>query len=85
MCCSKPTCWARRFWDWGVPTAAGVERPLLQALREGGEAAADAYRDRVERELRTVMLLTGSRSVEDLQRAPKIVLGELQDWLALGA
>jgi isopentenyl-diphosphate delta-isomerase len=64
--------------------AGGIARPLLQALREGGDEAADAYLDRVERELRTVMLLTGSRRIDDLQLAPKVVLGELKDWLALG-
>ncbi len=66
-------------------TAAGIARPLLQALREGGEAAAESYLDRVERELLTVMLLTGSRRVEDLERAPRVILGQLKDWLALGA
>jgi isopentenyl-diphosphate delta-isomerase len=64
--------------------AAGIARPMLQALREGGDTGADAYLDRVERELRTVMLLTGSRRVEDLNGAPKIILGQLKDWLALG-
>lgn len=66
-------------------TAGGIARPLLQALREGGEAAAEAYLERVERELLTVMLLTGSRRVEDLQRAPRIVLGHLKDWLSLSS
>lgn len=62
---------------------AGIARPLLQALREGGEQAAETYLDRVERELSTVMLLTGSRTLRDLEKAPRIVRGELKDWLAL--
>jgi isopentenyl-diphosphate delta-isomerase len=66
-------------------TLAGIARPVLQALREGGEKTAEAYLDRVERELRTVMLLTGSRSVKDLQQAPRIIRGELKDWVALTA
>jgi isopentenyl-diphosphate Delta-isomerase len=64
---------------------AGIARPLLQALREGGERAAEAYLDRVERELTTVMLLTGSRTLHDLQEAPRIIRGDLKDWLALSA
>jgi isopentenyl-diphosphate delta-isomerase len=65
-------------------TAAGIARPMLQALREGGEAGAEAYIERVERELKTIMLLTGSRRVEDLERAPRVVVGQLKDWLSLG-
>jgi isopentenyl-diphosphate delta-isomerase len=63
-------------------SAAGIARPLLQALREGGRAQAEAYLDRVERELRSVMLLCGARTVADLQRAPRVLTGELKDWLA---
>jgi isopentenyl-diphosphate delta-isomerase len=64
---------------------AGIARPVLQALKEGGEAGADAYLERVERELATVLLLTGSRTLAHLQRAPRVLRGELNDWLALQA
>ena len=64
---------------------AGIARPLLKALREGGESAAESYLDRVERELSTVMLLTGSRTLRDLEQSPRIVRGELKDWLALAS
>jgi isopentenyl-diphosphate delta-isomerase len=63
--------------------AAGIARPVLQALREGGQAGAESYLDTVERELHTVMLLTGSRTVAELERAPRVVRGELTQWLAL--
>jgi isopentenyl-diphosphate Delta-isomerase len=62
---------------------AGIARPVLQALKEGGEAGAERYLERVERELATVLLLTGSRSLANLERAPRIIRGELNDWLAL--
>jgi isopentenyl-diphosphate delta-isomerase len=51
---------------------AGIARPVLQALRKGGEAGAEAYLDRVERELRTVLLLTGCRTLSQLERAPRV-------------
>jgi isopentenyl-diphosphate Delta-isomerase len=64
---------------------AGIARPVLQALNEGGESGANAYLERVERELATVLLLTGSRNLAQLERAPRILRGELKDWLALQA
>jgi isopentenyl-diphosphate delta-isomerase len=63
-------------------SAVGIARPMLQAFNDGGRAAAEAYLDRVERELRTVMLLTGARRVADLQRVVRVVTGELKDWVA---
>jgi isopentenyl diphosphate isomerase/L-lactate dehydrogenase-like FMN-dependent dehydrogenase len=48
---------------------------------DGGTAAAEAYLDRVLRELQTVMLLCGTRSVAELQRAPYVVTGELKSWM----
>ena len=64
---------------------AGIARPVLQAFKEGGEAGAEAFLERVERELATVMLLTGSRTLANLERAPRVIRGELKDWLALQA
>ncbi len=64
-------------------TLGGIARPALMALREGGEAGAEAFLERVERELLTVMLLSGSRTLKDLQRAPRVIRGEPKDWLAL--
>lgn len=61
--------------------AAGIARPTLQALRAGGEAAVHALLARVEAELRAAMLLTGSRDLAALRGAPRVVRGELRDWL----
>lgn len=57
---------------------AGIARTVLQALNDGGEAGAEAYLDRVERELRAVLLLTGSRTLAQLERAPRVLRGELK-------
>ncbi len=64
-------------------SAGGVARKALQALEAGGEAGAFAFFDRVEAELRAAMLLTGSRNLAALAKAPRLVTGELTQWLAL--
>jgi isopentenyl-diphosphate delta-isomerase len=63
-------------------SAGGIARPMLQALEGGGPEGARAYATRVESEIRTAMLLTGSRNVSALRRAPRVLVGELADWLS---
>jgi isopentenyl-diphosphate Delta-isomerase len=62
-------------------TCAGIARPLLKALVAGGPSGAGAALDAVLRELRAVMLLTGSKTLENLKRAPRVIVGELLRWL----
>jgi len=62
-------------------SAGGIARPVLKALHAGGRAGAVAFLDAVEAELRAVMLLTGSRDLAALRRAPRVVGGELRAWL----
>jgi isopentenyl-diphosphate delta-isomerase len=61
--------------------AAGIARPVLQALMQGGEEAAHAYLDSVEAELRAVMLLVGAPDIPSLRRAPRVLVGELRAWV----
>jgi isopentenyl-diphosphate delta-isomerase len=61
-------------------SAGGFARPLLQALDAGGPAGAEARLDQIELELRATMLLTGSGSLAELARAPRLILGELAEW-----
>jgi isopentenyl-diphosphate delta-isomerase len=63
--------------------AGGIARPVLQALTRHGSNGLRSYLDEVVQELRTVMLLTGSRTVSDLRAAPRLIAGELAAWLAL--
>lgn len=63
-------------------SAAGIARPTLKALREGGRDGVERFLDDVERELRAVMLLTGAPNVAALRTAPRVVTGELRDWAA---
>jgi len=62
-------------------TAAGFARPVLKALDEGGRDGAARLLERVETELRTAMLLVGARDLNALRRVPRVVLGELGEWL----
>jgi isopentenyl-diphosphate delta-isomerase len=64
--------------------AGGIARPALQALERGGRAGATDFFGAVENELRAAMLLTGSGCVRDLKRAPRVIVGELRDWLEQG-
>jgi isopentenyl-diphosphate delta-isomerase len=64
----------------------GIARPVLQALDSGGREGAIAYLKGVEAELRAAMLLVGARDVLALQRVPRVIMGELRDWIEqLGA
>ncbi len=65
-------------------TAAGIARPVLQALTSGGRAAAERFLDGVETELRAAMLLVGAGTLAALRSAPRIVLGELAAWIEQG-
>lgn len=61
-------------------TVCGIARPLLKACRAHGREGVERYVDGIERELRAMMLLTGSRSVTALRRAPRVIVGELSQW-----
>ena len=61
--------------------AAGMARPVLQALVAGGREGAAKFLNQVEAELRAVMLLVGARDVKDLQRAQVVVGPALERWV----
>lgn len=62
-------------------SCAGIARNVYQAYLDGGVDGARSFLHRVERELRAVMLLCGAKTIEDLQSAPRVVTGELRDWI----
>jgi isopentenyl-diphosphate delta-isomerase len=65
-------------------SAAGIARPLLRALRGSGAVdrkAAARMMEAVENELRSAMLLTGSRDAAALKAAPRVIVGELATWM----
>jgi len=64
--------------------AAGVALPVFRAYREGGLPAAGRFLEHLVGGLRTAMVLTGSRDLEALRRAPVVLGRRLQDWLEHG-
>jgi isopentenyl-diphosphate delta-isomerase len=65
-------------------SVGGIARRALQALESGGRAGAVAFFEQIETELRTAFLLAGARNASELARAPRIVTGELAEWLRQG-
>lgn len=63
-------------------SCAGIARNVYQAFLEGSVDGARSFLLQIERELRSVMLLCGAKTIEELQQVPRIVTGELADWLA---
>jgi isopentenyl-diphosphate delta-isomerase len=63
--------------------AAGIARPVLQALHNGGRDGALRFLEQVEAEIRAVMLLVGAGSVRALRKAPYVMSGELPRWADL--
>jgi isopentenyl-diphosphate delta-isomerase len=59
----------------------GFARAVLMAWSSGGLEGAVRFIERLQREIRSVMLLTGSPDVGSLQRAPRVYTGELRQWL----
>lgn len=60
--------------------AAGMARPVLHALDQGGVARAARLLERVENEVRTAMLLTGSKNAADLRAVPRVLGPRLSAW-----
>jgi isopentenyl-diphosphate delta-isomerase len=60
---------------------AGFARPILLAFMENNTEGASAYIERIIYELKTAMLLTGSKNIQALQNTPRIYTGRLRKWL----
>jgi isopentenyl-diphosphate Delta-isomerase len=60
---------------------AGLALPVFRAYREGGLGAARRFVERLLSELRTAMVLTGSRNVDALGRVPVVLGPRLRAWV----
>ncbi len=59
----------------------GVAAPVLRAWFEGGENGVDRYLEGLLNGLKTALCLCGCRTLDELRAAPKILGGELKNWL----
>ncbi len=64
--------------------AAGIAAPLLKAQRDGGADGVVQALEGVLHPLRTVMVLCGCRTPGALALAPRVITGELRQWLEPG-
>jgi isopentenyl-diphosphate delta-isomerase len=62
--------------------AAGFALPIFRAQQQGGYEGADRALQAIEGGLVRALVLTGSRNVAELRKRPRVVTGELKDWLA---
>ena len=61
---------------------AGMALPLFRAQQAGGLEGAEQALAVLLAGLRQALVLTGSRNCGELRQKPRIILGELKDWLA---
>lgn len=62
-------------------TLGGTALPVFRAQQRAGKNGAQAEIEHLVEGLARALLLTGSRTVADLRRKPKVLTGSLKDWL----
>ncbi|HEX8822115.1 MAG TPA: type 2 isopentenyl-diphosphate Delta-isomerase [Archangium sp.] len=61
---------------------AGMALPLFRAQQERGLEGAEQALDIILSGLKQALVLTGSRTCGELRQKPRVILGQLKDWLA---
>ena len=59
----------------------GMALPLFRAQQEGGASGVKVALQTILTTLRHALVLTGSKDLKEFQQKPKVVVGELKDWL----
>lgn len=60
----------------------GMALPMFRAQQTGGAEGVKKAIELVVRGLQQALLLTGSSSAAELKKKPKVILGELKEWLS---
>jgi isopentenyl-diphosphate delta-isomerase len=60
----------------------GMALPLFRAQQAGGLAGAEQALAVILAGLRQALVLTGSRNCGELRQKPRVIMGELKDWLS---
>ncbi len=58
----------------------GIALPFLRVLKKHGKKDVENYIDRIQKELKTAMILTGSKNIDDLKKANYVLTGNIKDW-----
>ena len=62
--------------------AVGIARPFLEKAVEGPETLRE-HIENILLEFRTVMFLVGAKNIQELKRAPALLMGRTAEWLRL--
>ena len=60
----------------------GMALPLFKAQQQGGAAAVTQALEMVVTALTQALVLAGARNAMELKRRPRVITGELKDWVA---
>ncbi|MCL6453337.1 MAG: type 2 isopentenyl-diphosphate Delta-isomerase [Alicyclobacillus sp.] len=64
-------------------SAVGIAGPFLRLVSQpDGDAALDAYIEELHWTLRSLLVMTGSRNWDELQRRPVVLGGRVRAWLS---
>lgn len=58
----------------------GICLPFLRILKKEGPEGVEKHIDHLQQELKMVMLLTGSKNIEELKKANYVLTGKLKEW-----
>jgi isopentenyl-diphosphate delta-isomerase len=61
---------------------AGMALPFFRAQQTGGLAGAEESLEEVVTGLKHALVLSGCQTIAALRAAPKVLTGELKDWIA---